>query len=263
MKNTLRAFALMTGLFCMSTHAQAAIQTESVEYTSADNTIMEGFVAYDDAVKSPRPGIIIVPDWMGLGDFAKEKAVKLAKQGYTAFAADVYGKGVRPKNTDEAGKLATHYKNDRALLRSHIQAAYDTLTGTEKYHTKGVVVMGYCFGGTTALELARGGASLLGTVSFHGGLSNPTPANAKNITGKVLVMHGADDPMVPPAEVEAFKEEMKDTDMKFVAYPGAVHAFTNPKADEAHIPGVAYNAKADKQSWKEFETFLKEVAPVK
>ena len=245
----------------MSGSALAAIKTENVEYKSTDGSIMEGYLAYDDTIKSPRPGIIIVHDWMGLGDFQKAKAQELAKQGYVAFAADIYGKGIRPANADEAGKLATKYKSDRGLLRSHIIAAYDTLAVTKGVNDKKILVMGYCFGGTTALELARSGVPLAGTASFHGGLSTPTPQDAKNIKGRVLVMHGADDPMVPATEVQAFKDEMKagEVDMKFVAYPGAVHAFTNPKAGNDNSKGMAYNADADKKSWIEFVKFLKEV----
>lgn len=246
----------------MTSNAYAAIRTKSVDYTSADGTKMQGYVAYDDSIGSVRPGILIVHDWMGIGQFTKDKAELLAKQGYVAFAVDIYGVGNNPKNVDEAGKIATKYKSDRAMLRSHIRAAYDALTAMKQVDKDKILVMGYCFGGTTALELARSGAPLVGTVSFHGGLSNPTPADAKNIKGPVLVMHGADDPLVPPAEVQAFKDEMKKANVKmtFVAYPGAVHAFTNPAADSLNIKGVGYNADADKGSWKEFEKFLKQVA---
>ena len=131
----------------------------------------------------------------------------------------------------------------------------------KKTNKNKVVVMGYCFGGTTALELARSGAPLAGTAVFHGGLSTPMPADAKKIKGPVLVMHGADDPTVPPAEVKAFKDEMNNAGvaMKFVSYPGAVHAFTNPAAGNDNSKGAAYNATADKESWIEFEKFLKTV----
>lgn len=251
----------LLGTLLMASTASAAIKTAAVEYSSADGAVMEGYVAYDDAAKLPRPGIIIVHDWMGLSEYQKGKAKQLAKEGYVAFAADVYGKDIRPSTTDEAGQLATKYKNDRALLRSHIRAAYDRLEALPQVNPAKLVVMGYCFGGTTALELARSGVPLAGTVSFHGGLSTPTPQDAKNIKGKVLVMHGADDPHVPPAEVDAFRKEMKDAhvDMTFISYPGAVHAFTNPKVGNDPSKGMAYNAEADKKSWAEFEKFIKVV----
>ncbi len=248
---------LILGSLCMANSVFAAIKTESVDYI--DNGVtMQGFVAYDDAVKNPQPGILIVPDWMGLGKFAKEKAEQLAKEGYVAFAVDVYGKDVRPKDTKEASQLATKYKDNRQLLRSHMNAAYNKLTSMKEVNKEKVIVMGYCFGGTAALELARSGAPLLGTATFHGGLSTPTPEDAKNIKGPVLVMHGADDPNVPTKEVEAFKEEMKKggVELTFVAYPGAVHAFTNPDAGNDNSKGVAYNKEADESSWKEFKKFL-------
>ncbi|MBI3544427.1 MAG: dienelactone hydrolase family protein [Deltaproteobacteria bacterium] len=251
--------AIACGALSFMTQAHAAIKTQAVEY-SAGGTTMQGFVAYDDAKKGPRPGILIVHDWMGLGPFAKDKARQLAGEGYVAFAADIYGKGVRPKSPAEAGKLAGKFKSDRPLLRERVRAAFDKLVAMKQTDAKKVVAMGYCFGGTTALELARSGAPLAGTASFHGGLSTPTPEDAKNIHGPVLAMHGADDPNVPPSEVEAFKEEMKKAGvkMKFVAYPGAVHAFTNPAAGNDNSKGAAYNAEADKKSWVEFEQFLKE-----
>jgi dienelactone hydrolase len=242
------------------TNLFAAIKTAPVEYQAGDVT-MEGYVAYDDAAKSPQPGIMIVPDWMGLRQFAKDKAEQLAKEGYVAFAVDVYGKGVRPKDVKEAGQFATKYKDDRNLLRSHMKAAYDQFVQMKEVDPKKVVVMGYCFGGTAALELARSGAPLVGTATFHGGLSTPTPQDAKNIKGPVLVMHGGDDPFVNAQEVAAFKQEMKNANVNltFVVYPGAVHAFTNPEAGNDNSKGAAYNKDADKKSWAEFEKFLKKV----
>lgn len=238
----------------------AKIISSPIEYTY-NKTIMEGYIAYDDALKGVHPGILIVHDWMGLGSFSKEKAEKLAGEGYIAFAADIYGKNIRPKDMQEAGKLATMYKSDRKLLREHIKAAYQKLLTIKQVDAKKVIVMGYCFGGTTALELARSGAPLIGTVSFHGGLSTPTPEDAKNIKGKILIMHGADDPNVPASEVMAFKEEMAKAKVKmdFIEYKGAVHAFTNPAAGNDNSKGAAYNAEADKKSWIDFETFLKKI----
>jgi dienelactone hydrolase len=249
------------GSLCLTGNASAAIQAHPVEYTSADGTIMEGYVAYDDTATTRRPGIIIVHDWMGLTQFDKDKAQELAQEGYVAFAADIYGKGVRPANADEAKTQATKYKSDRPLLRSRIGAAFDTLAAMKQVDNAKLLVMGYCFGGTAALELARSGKPLSGTVSFHGGLSNPTPDNAKNIKGKVLVLHGADDPLVPPAEVQAFRDEMQKAGvpLTFIAYPGAVHAFTNPAAGDDNSKGMAYNSEADKASWLAFEKFLKQV----
>jgi dienelactone hydrolase len=236
------------------------IKTKSVEY-SIKGVAMEGYVAYDGANKGPVPGILIVHDWMGLGKFAKDKAEELAKQGYVAFAADIYGRGVRPKNVGEAAKLAMQYKDNRNDLRARVRAAFDKLSSMSEVNSKKIVVMGYCFGGTTSLELARSGAPVAGTVSFHGGLSTPTPADAKNIKGRVLVLHGADDPFVPDAEVQAFRDEMQKANVRWgiVSYGGAVHSFTNPAAGNDNSKGAAYNAEADRESWKAFQKFLSEV----
>ncbi len=238
----------------------AAISGEKVEYTAGEAK-MEGFLAQNPELSSTRPAVLIVHDWMGISKFTEDKATDLAKQGYVAFAVDIYGKDVHPKDQKEAGALAGKYKNDRAELRKRIRAAYDKVVAMSNVDKNKVVVMGYCFGGTTALELARSGTALAGTVSFHGGLGTPTPADAKNIKGKVLVLHGADDPHVPPKEVEEFKKEMKDAhvDMKFIAYPGAVHAFAVPGAGSDKSKGAAYDAVADKKSWAEFENFLKKL----
>jgi dienelactone hydrolase len=248
-------------LGCLMTfQAHAAIKTEVIDY-SAEGTKLEGYLAYDDAISTPRPGILIVHDWMGLSQFTKDKAVQLAKEGYVAFAVDVYGEDKRPKDQKEAAQFADLYKKDRFLLRTRMIAAYNALTSMKGVDKQKMIVMGYCFGGMAALELARSGVPLIGTASFHGTLSSPTPIDAKNIHGKVLVMHGADDPNVPPQEVEAFKKEMQEgkVTMEFIAYPGAVHAFTNPEAGHDNKKGVAYNEAADKKSWQDFERFLKEI----
>jgi dienelactone hydrolase len=252
--------AILLGSFMMMSHAYGAIKAEPIEYTK-NGVTMEGYFAYDDAKEGPLPGVLIVPDWMGVGSLYQDKAKELAKEGYAALVVDVYGKGVRPKNTEEAGAMAKKYLADRALLRERVQAGYGKLISMNEVMPSKIAVVGYCFGGTGALELARSGKPLLGTVTFHGGLSDPSPHDAKNIKGKVLILHGADDPNVPPKEVEAFKKEMKDAGIafEFVAYPGAVHAFTNPAAGNDKSKGVAYNADADKNSWNRFKDFLKEI----
>jgi dienelactone hydrolase len=259
----MQKFFILLLVWCFSLSGFAAIKTEKITYNAGVDK-MVGLIAYDDAQTTPRPGILVVHDWMGLGTFTEEKAKQLAAQGYVAFAVDIYGEGIRPKNTQEAGEMATHYKNNRSLLRAHIGAAFDKFSTLKNVDAHHIVVMGYCFGGTAALELARSGAPLVGTATFHGGLSNPTPRDAKNIKGKVLVMHGADDPFVPPLEVTAFKKEMNDAhvDMQFIAYPGAVHAFAIPSAGNDNSKGAAYNAQADKKSWQAFEDFLRDVAPI-
>ncbi len=257
MKNIL---FIVSALFSCSSFA--ALQKMNVEYKSADGAVLEGFVAYDDSKKSPQPVVLIVHDWMGLADFQKNKAQEIAKMGYVAFAVDIYGKGVRPKDQNEAAQFAGKYRNgDRSLLRSRIKAAYDHVATLKAANTQKIVAMGYCFGGTTVLELARSGVNLAGTVSFHGNLATPRLEDAKNIKGPVLVMHGNDDPFVKADEVATFKKEMSDAkvNMTFVGYNGAVHSFTIPDAGNDNSKGAAYNADADKKSWKEFTSFLKKV----
>ena len=239
--------------------ASAAIKTEVVEYKDGDQ-VCEGYLAYDDAATGKRPGILVVHEWMGLGDYAKRRAREVAALGYVAFAADIYGKGIRAKSVQEAGQLAGRYKGDLPLLRSRARAALDTLAKSPRVDQGKLFAMGYCFGGTTALELARSGAPLAGTVSFHGGLGTKDPADARRIKGKVLVLHGAADPYVPTAEVAAFQKEMDDAkvDWQMVLYSGAVHSFTNPDAGGDPSKGAAYDAKADARSWEHLKVFLAE-----
>lgn len=247
-------------LFLAGFLAQAGIHTETIEYKQGD-TVLQGYVAYDDKLAAKRPGIVVVHDWMGPGAFAKKRAEELAALGYTAFAADIYGKDLRPKDTKEAGEAANKFKNDRNLLRARVQAAFDELLKHKTVDKNKTGVMGFCFGGTTALELARSGAPVSAVISFHGGLDSPTPADAKNIKGQLLVLHGADDPWVPVKEVAAFEKEMKDAKVKYqlIKYPGAVHAFTNPEAGNDPKKGAAYNADADEKSRNEMRKFFSSV----
>jgi dienelactone hydrolase len=239
--------------------AQAAIKIQLVEYKQGDTTL-EGYLAYDDAVQGKRPGVLVVHEWDGLGDYAKMRAEMLAKLGYVAFAADIYGKGVRPKGPQESGAEAGKYMRDRALLRPRALAGLDQLKNNPMVDPSKIAAIGYCFGGSTVLELARSGADIAGVVTFHGGLSNPNPEDAKKIKAKVLVLHGAADPLVTQKDVDQFKQDMRDAkvDLQFVAYSGTLHAFTNPKVnDPAH--GVQYNELSDKRSWQSMRDFFKEI----
>lgn len=240
--------------------SNAAMHTETVDYKESDTTL-EGFVAYDDAIQGPCPGILVVHQWMGLTDYEKMRAEMLAKLGYVAFCADIYGKGVRPKNTQEAGQQAGKYKRDRQLLRARVNAGLAALRQQPQIDQKRVGAIGYCFGGTTAIELARSGADIAGIVSFHGGLDSPTPADGKNIKCKVLVCHGADDPFSSPQDITAFENEMRngDVDWQLIKYGGAVHSFTQPSAGNDNSKGAAYNAKADKRSWEAMTQFFNEL----
>jgi dienelactone hydrolase len=238
----------------------AEVRTKVVEYQQGDTTL-EGVVVYDDAVTGKRPGVLVVHQWKGLGDYEKKRAEMLAKLGYAVVAADIYGKGVRPDNPKDAGAMAGKYKSDRALLRARVNAGLELLKKQPQVDATRLAAMGYCFGGTTALELARSGADIKGVVSFHGALNTPTPEDAKNIKGKVLALHGADDPFVPAAEVTAFEEEMRKAhvDWQLVAYGNSVHSFTDWGAGNDNSKGAAYNEKADKRSWEAMKTFFAEI----
>lgn len=258
MRNKLLILAALSG--AATATAFAKIKTETVPYRDGD-TVLEGYLAYDDATTGPRPGVLVVHEWWGLNDYPKHRAEQLAQLGYIAFACDIYGKGVVATNPDSARAMAGKFWGDRALLRRRAQAGLDVLLKQKNVDTKRVAAIGYCFGGLTVLELARSGANVAGVVSFHGVLNTPNPDDAKNIKGKVLVLHGGDDPNVPPEQVQAFMKEMHDAgvDWQFVAYGGAVHAFTNPAAGNDPSKGAAYNASADKRSWEAMQAFFKEI----
>jgi dienelactone hydrolase len=240
--------------------SQAAIKTEVIEYKDG-NTVLEGYLAWDDAVTTPRPAVIIAHDWMGLGDFAKGKAEALAKLGYVVFAADCYGKGIRPKNSDEARAEAGKYYGDRSIIRGRLNAAITVVTSRKEVDPSRIGGIGFCFGGMAVLELARSGAEVKGVVSFHGGLNTPNHDDAKNIKGKILVLHGADDPFVGADEVMGFEHEMTSAgcNWELVKYSGAVHSFTNPAAGSDNAKGAAYNAQADARSWIAMKNFFEEV----
>ena len=256
MKNMIPLFLALAG----SVSVQAKIMTQTIEYKQGDATL-EGYLAYDDSISGARPGVLVVHQWLGLTDYEKHRAQQLAALGYVAFCADIYGKGIRPKDTSEAGAQAGKYKSDRALLRARVNAGLDVLKKNELVDAKRVAAIGYCFGGTTVLELARSGADIAGVVSFHGGLDSPTSADGKNIKCKVLVCHGADDPFEKPEDLAAFEKELRDAkvDWRLIKYGGAVHSFTQPMAGNDNSKGAAYNERADKRSWADMKSFFAEI----
>ncbi|HYQ48136.1 MAG TPA: dienelactone hydrolase family protein [Thermodesulfovibrionales bacterium] len=260
MKYLIPALFIISSIMVAASTGQAKLVSENVEYRDGE-ALMEGYLVFDDAKQGKRPGVLVVHEWMGLNAYAKKRADQLAELGYVAFAADIYGKGIRPKDTTEAGQFAGRYKSDRKLLRSRVNAALNVLKRNELTDQKRIAAIGYCFGGTTVLELARSGADISGVVSFHGGLDSPTPEDAKNIKTKVLALHGANDPFVKPQEVAAFQDEMRKAgiDWYFVSYGNAVHSFTNPDSGNDPSKGVAYNEKADARSWKAMKSFFKEI----
>jgi len=246
---------------CLATGARAALVEKSVIYQQGGATL-EGFHVFDDAVAGKRPAILVIHQWTGLTDHEKRRSRALAELGYNVFAADIYGKGIRPQ-PPEAGNEAGKYKGDRKLYRARLTAALDWLMADERTDPKKVAAIGYCFGGTGVLELARSGAKLAGVVSFHGGLDAAPgfEAQAGNIPAKVLVLHGAVDPYAPAAQVAALEKELTaaKADWQVVLYGGAVHAFTQKEAGNDATKGAAYNEAADRRSWAAARAFFAEL----
>lgn len=244
--------------------AHAAIREEPVSYKDGD-TEMRGYIVYDDARKDRRPGILVVHEWWGITKHVRDSARELAGMGYTAFAVDMFGEGKTADNPKAAGQLAGSVRKNPPVMQSRFNAARALLVKHPTVDAKRIGAIGYCFGGSVVLDMARMGTDLAGVVSFHG---NPTPAAKPAAPGavkaRVLVLNGADDPLVKPDAIEAFKKEMDAARVQFrwVDYPGAVHAFTNPEATEAgkkfNMP-VAYHPEADKQSKAEMTKFFAEL----
>ena len=242
------------------TAVEARVVTQTVTYRQ-DGTVMRGFLACDDGLKGKRPGVLVVHEWWGLNDFARERALKLAGLGYVALAADMYGGGATTRDREEAGKLAGALLKNPELLRARAQAALQVLAADPRVDPKRLAAIGFCFGGSTVLELAYSGADLAGVVSFHGGLPRPQPGDLTRLKAKILVLHGADDPLVPAADLTAFEQAMRQAgaDWQMVFFGGAVHAFTNPAAGDHKASGAAYDARAARRAFRYMQEFFREI----
>ncbi len=238
---------------------EAKVITRPVVYHDGD-TELHGYLAWDDAVTTRRPGVLVVHEWWGLNDFTREKTRELARLGYVAFAADMYGNGKTTRNPKEAAEWSTKLYGS-PLLRERVRLALDQLAGDPHTDSAHLAAIGFCFGGTTALQLAYSGASLAGVVSFHGSLPLPDAADRGRIKARVLILHGAADPFTSPADLATFEKtlDQANVDWEMVIYANAEHSFTNPDADTYKIPGVAYNARAAKRAWRQMKLFLTEV----
>jgi dienelactone hydrolase len=240
--------------------ALAAMQAKPVEWT-LDGTTFSGVLVYDDSDSDKRPGLVMVPNWKGVNDSAIAKAKQLAGDDYVVLVADVYGKGVRPKTDAEAGPVATKLRNDRPVLRARALKAIEVLkaqAGKAPLDAGRIGAVGFCFGGTTVLEMARAGAPLAGVVSLHGGLGSPLPAKAGGSHPSVLVLNGADDKGVSKDDIASFEQEMNaaKVDWEFTNYSGAVHCFAESDANSP--PGCQYNERAAKRAWKALDEFFEE-----
>lgn len=245
--------------FSLTSAAHAAVKEEAVTYKDGDTT-MKGFLVYDDAAKGKRPGIILVHEWWGITKHMHSEARRFAQNGYTVFIADMFGDGKTADNPKGAGMLAGSVMKNPAGMQSRFNAARAQLAKHPSVDASKIGAAGYCFGGTVAINMARAGADLAAIAAFHAGLSTNTPA-PQSVKTKILVLNGADDPLIKPEQIEAFKKDMDaaKADYRYINYPGALHAYTNPEATEVgkkfNLP-VAYNAKVDKEAKAEADKFF-------
>ncbi len=235
------------------------LQTKKIEYRDGE-VILEGYCAYDDAGPQRKPAVLVAHDWSGRNDFACQKAEKLAELGYVGFALDMYGKGIIGKTKEEKTALIQPLVTDRNKLRQRILAALDTVSKLEYVNTAKMGAIGFCFGGLCVLDLARADRDVRGVVSFHGLLNAPENTPTKSTRTKMLVLHGYDDPMVPPEQVAAFETEMTNAkaDWQIYTYGNTMHGFTNPQANDPGF-GTVYHSLSDKRSWTAMKSFFEEI----
>jgi len=254
---------ILIGLLIVSSFARAEIITTEVDYWEGD-TLMKGMVAYDSALQGKRPGVLIVHEWWGHNEHARDRAKMLAQEGYVAFAVDMYGNRQTADHPKDAGKFASAVGGNLSLARARFEAAMDALKEHPNVDADKLAAMGYCFGGGIVLKMARAGVDLRGVSSFHGSLATDQPAKKGEVKASVRVFNGADDPFVKPEHIEALKAEMKNAgvDFEFVNYANVLHSFTNPGANalgrKFGLP-VEYNTVADRDSWQRNLAFFREI----
>jgi dienelactone hydrolase len=252
--------AFLSVSLAFSVAARAEVKTQEIDYKAGD-TPLKGFLAYDDAAKGKRPGVLVVHEWWGLNDHARNQAIKLAKAGYVGFALDMYGNGKNTTHPDDAQNFMKEAMKDPKGMGQRFDAALALLKSQPQVDPTKIGAIGYCFGGGVVLNAARSGEDLAAVATFHGHLdAEMGPAEKGKVKAKILVQTGGADPFTPKATVDAFEKEMKAADVKFniITYPNAKHSFTNPDADKAGMAALEYNADADKKSWAELLKFLKQ-----
>lgn len=256
----MRRGAVMVICLLLAAAANSAVNEREIDYKS-DSVVLRGLLAYDDALTGRRPAILVVHEWWGHDEHARNSARRLAEAGYVAFALDMYGEGRQAHHPKDAAKYLTEIRTNLPLMQARFDAARDLLRAQPNVEARRIGAIGYCFGGSVVLEMARAGEDLRGVVSLHGALDTATPAKAGAVKAEVLVLTGGADPYVPKDQVDGLDRELKSAGVhyKIVTYPDAKHAFTNPAATELgkkfHIPDE-YNADADKQSWNEMLAFF-------
>jgi dienelactone hydrolase len=257
----MKAISLSLLILASGFTVHGKLVTKTVSYEQ-NGTKLEGYLAYDDSIteKGKVPGILVFPEWWGMNDYVKGRAHQLANLGFVAFAGDMYGGGQSTTDPAKAKELSSQFYGS-PLMAERAQAALDQLLKTGLVDDSKVAAIGFCFGGSTSLALAYSGAPLAGVVTFHGGLI-PAPADvAQKTKAKFLILHGALDPLVNKETVDKFLKSMNDDklDYQFIAYSGALHAFSNPYADKAHVAGLGYNAEAATRSWNQMKVFFSEI----
>ena len=241
-----------------ATTSSAALMSRVVEY-EASGVPLQGYMAWDNAVKGKRPGVMVVHEWWGHNQHARNAADRLARAGYVAFALDMFGKGKLATHPDSAQAFVAQAMQDATAIPDRFHAALAQLKTDEHVDASRIGAIGYCFGGAVVLGMARAGEDLKAVGTFHGALATQHPAEPGRVKAKLLVMTGAADPMIPADAVAAFEKEMTaaGASLRILRYPGAKHSFTNPNADKSGVPGLSYNAEADKKSWAELIKFFK------
>jgi dienelactone hydrolase len=253
-----RMLALFACVVAWSTSLEAGVQTKRVTYKHGE-TECHGFLAWDDSIDGKRPGVLLVHEWWGLNDYARSRAEQLAKLGYVALAADMYGEGKTTQHPQEAGQMASKVRANVDEWRKRASVALDVLKSQPQCDKSKLAAIGYCFGGSTALQLALSGADIKAAVSFHGALPAPTDTEVKQIKARVLVCHGAADSFIPESAVKAFRVAFDKGEAKyeFITYPGVKHSFTVPDADKHNNPGMKYDKAADEDSWNKMLSLFK------
>lgn len=252
--------SLASALLLIASTVDAGVKTKTVTYKDGEQECI-GFLAWPDSASDNTPGILVFHEWWGLNDYAKDRAKQLAELGYVAFAADMYGDGKITEHPKDAAAMAAEVRKNVPAWRKRAQAALAVLKKVPNVNVEKIGAIGYCFGGSTALELTYAGEKIAAVTTFHAALPAPNADEAKQIKARILVCHGADDAFIPPAAVNSFKKALDQAQVvnQIVHYPGAVHSFTVPDADKHNIPGIKYNKTADEESWKQMKQLFAEM----
>jgi dienelactone hydrolase len=256
----MRSLLIVLLLLGFALPVQAKIVTKTVSYQHGGENL-EGFLAYDDAVRGKRPAILVVHEWWGLNEYARGRAEQLAGMGYVAFALDMYGKGKVTKHPSQAGQWMKQVRSNVYQWRQRALAGLQVLKKDPRTDVSRIAAIGYCFGGATVQQLAYSGADIKGVVSFHGSLMLPVSVQINRVRAKILICHGAADPFVKRGEIEDYISAMDSSglDYQIAIYGGAKHSFTNPEADKAGMDALKYSKSADQRSWEDMKVFFAEI----